>query len=135
MINGKITRKVAETSQNPMKTTNGRENAVMIVLEEVTKGVHKKGDSKTHYEYKYFGWREPIDPKEVNRAQGFMAKWKNIAIPARDATTVDQAWEIHQKAGHNQKRQAALSKGRETRKSNAMKRKEEGQKLVQWRPS
>jgi hypothetical protein len=85
---------------------NGADNAIHIKLVEVTKGVHyakgKAGKVGKPYEYHYFGWRTPIQGKEIVReGVAFTPKWKNEAVPTRKFDSLEDAVAARSEVGLN----------------------------------
>jgi hypothetical protein len=93
-----------EKSKAVEYSTIGIDNAVKIVLIEVTRGVHRSArDEKGKllpYTYSYFGWREKFSPIVIEKDDNSIrVEWKNIAIPARSAKNAREALEMHVRTG------------------------------------
>lgn len=104
---------------NFKQIVQGIDNAVFIRLIEVTKGVYKcpplirskktgqmirnNRAHKQHYEYAYYGWRQPITATAIGHkdkdGKQILAKFKSIAIPARGYETAGEAWARRREIG------------------------------------
>lgn len=111
MLNKDIKMKDGSVKRAAMPSV-GIENAVPIVLQEVTKGVHKSKEAQVPYVYEYFGWRQALAvPKRfVKGNRTIEVHWENVAVPKRGATTAVKAAQLSEAAA--KKRMTGLAHAR-----------------------